>query len=121
MTDYISVFPKATEKAYGLSKSNVYVFEAPVTASKQQITAAIESQFGVKIVNIKTLIQTGKAVRANRGKRSQPGIAHRKDSKKAYVTLAAGDSIKVFDEQTPAAETKVEVKKADKAEKKEKK
>src|SRR5680860_1772299 len=100
MTIHISVFPRATEKAYGQSKKNVYVFDAPVTANKQQIIEAVESQFDVKTVGIKTLVQTGKAIRASRGKRSQPGIAFRKDLKKAYVTLADGDSIKVFDEAT---------------------
>jgi large subunit ribosomal protein L23 len=86
----ISVFPRSTEKAYGLSKSNVYVFEVPLDANKQQITEAVQSQFGVKVVGIKTLVQNGKAVRANRGKRARPGIAYRTNTKKAYVTLAKG-------------------------------
>jgi len=100
MTTLISIFPRATEKAYGQAKNNVYVFDAPVSANKQQIIAAVESQFEVKVVSIKTLIQTGKAIRASKGKRAQPGIAFRKDLKKAYVTLAEGHSIKVFDENT---------------------
>lgn len=110
----ISIFPRATEKAYAQSKNNVYVFDAPLDVNKQQITAAVEEQFGVKVINIKTLIQNGKAVRFSRGKRSQPGTTHRKDVKKAYVTLAEGDSIKIFDE-APVEEVAV------KAEKKEKK
>lgn len=101
----ISIIPRATEKAYGQSLlNNVYVFNAPLTANKQQIVAAVEAQFEVKVTNIKTLVQNGKAVRFSRGKRSQPGNTTRRDSKKAYVTLAKGDSIKVFDE-APAAET----------------
>lgn len=116
MTTQINVFPKSTEKAYAQSKKNVYVFDAPVNANKQQIADAIEAQFKVKVVGIKTLIQTGKAIRASRGKRSQPITIHRKDAKKAYVTLAEGDSIKVFNEET-APETKVAVK-SDKREKK---
>jgi large subunit ribosomal protein L23 len=100
MNTLIPVYPRATEKAYGMAKNNVYVFDVPVTANKQQIIDAIQAQFGVTIVGIKTLIQSGKAIRANRGKRSAPGIAMRKDSKKAYVTLIEGDSIKVFDEAT---------------------
>lgn len=100
MTTLINIFPRATEKAYGQAKNNVYIFDAPVSANKQQILAAVESQFEVKVVSIKTLIQNGKAVRASKGKRSQPGIAFRKDLKKAYITLAEGDSIKVFDEST---------------------
>ena len=100
MTTQISIFPRATEKAYGQSKNNVYVFDAPVSANKQQITKAVETQFGVKVIGIKTLVQTGKAVRTSRGKRARPGTTFRKDAKKAYVTLADGDSIKVFDEPT---------------------
>lgn len=100
MITIINIYPRATEKAYGQAKNNVYVFDAPVSANKQQIIAAVEAQFGVKTTSIKTLIQTGKAIRASKGKRSQPGIALRKDLKKAYVTLVEGDSIKVFDEAT---------------------
>ncbi|MCX6728589.1 MAG: 50S ribosomal protein L23 [Candidatus Saccharibacteria bacterium] len=100
MNTLIPVYPRATEKAYGMAKDNVYVFDVPVTANKKQITDAIQAQFEVKIISIKTLVQSGKAIRANRGKRSAPGIALRKDSKKAYVTLAEGHSIKVFDEAT---------------------
>ena len=102
MNNLIPVYPRATEKAYGQAKNNVYVFDVPVNANKQQITDAIAAQFEVTIVSIKTLVQSGKAIRANRGKRSAPGIAMRKDSKKAYVTLADGDSIKIFDEATEA-------------------
>lgn len=98
----ISVIPRATEKAYGQSQNNVYVFNAPLTANKQEIVAAVEAQFEVKVTGIKTLVQNGKAIRFSRGKRAQPGKTTRKDTKKAYVTLAAGSSIKVFDE--PAKE-----------------
>lgn len=110
----ISIIPRATEKAYAQSKNNIYVFNAPLTANKQQIVAAVETQFEVKVTAIKTLVQTGKAVRFSAGKRTQPKTAHRKDAKKAYVTLAAGDSIKVFDE-TPVEEATI---KSDKKEKK---
>jgi large subunit ribosomal protein L23 len=118
MTTQISVFPKSTEKAYAQSKRNVYVFDVPVSANKKQIAEAIEVQFKVKVIGIKTLIQTGKAIRASRGKRSQPVTVLRKDTKKAYVTLAKGDSIKVFNEEVAPAETKVKVVKSDKKEKK---
>jgi large subunit ribosomal protein L23 len=101
MKTHISVYPRATEKAYGMVKNNVYVFDVPVSANKQQIVAAVESQFGVKTVSIKTLVQSGKAIRTSTGKRSRPTTVNRKDLKKAYVTLAKGDSIKVFDEATP--------------------
>jgi large subunit ribosomal protein L23 len=96
----ISVIPRATEKAYAQSQNNVYVFNVPLDANKQQIVAAVEAQFEVKVERIKTLVQTGKAVRFSRGKRAQPGKTTRKDAKKAYVTLAEGSHIQVFDQPT---------------------
>lgn len=103
----ISVTPRATEKAYAQSLStNTYVFNVPLTANKQEIVAAVESQFEVKVTRIKTLVQSGKAVRFSRGKNRYPGTTNRKDSKKAYVTLAEGNSIQVFDTQAPEEEKK---------------
>mgnify|MGYP003943003719 CR=1 FL=1 len=104
MTTMISIYPRATEKAYAQGAKNVYVFNVPLSANKQEIASAVESQFEVKVVNIKTLVQSGKAVRFSRGKNRYPGTTNRKDSKKAYVTLAAGDSIQVFAEAPAAAE-----------------
>src|SRR5674476_342753 len=102
----IFVKPRTTEKAYGQSLKNTYVFDAPLSANKQEIASAIEKQFSVTVVNIKTLVQNGKAIRFSRGKRAQPGKTVRKDVKKAYVTLAKGDSIKIFDESKPEEEKK---------------
>ncbi len=103
MTSPILVTPVTTEKAYGQSQKNVYVFKAPLTANKQQIGAAIESQYGVKVAGIKTLVQSGKAIRFSRGKNRYPGTTNRTNSKKAYVTLSEG-SISVFEQ--PAEEEK---------------
>lgn len=94
----ILVTPVTTEKAYGLSQKSIYVFKVPMTANKQQIVKVIEDEYGVKVVAIKTLVQSGKAVRFSRGKNRYPGTTTRSDSKKAYVTLAAGNSISVFDQ-----------------------
>lgn len=93
------MIPRISEKAYAQSQTNVYVFNVPLTLNKQQIAAAVSAQFSVEVVKVKTLVQNGKAVRFSRGKRSNPGTTLRSDSKKAYVTLAQGSSIKVFDEQ----------------------
>jgi large subunit ribosomal protein L23 len=99
------IIPRATEKAYAQSLStNTYLFTVPLDANKQQIKAAVEVQFGVSVTSIKTLVQSGKAVRFSRGKNRYPGNTTRKDTKKAYVTLAEGDSIQVFD--APAEEEK---------------
>lgn len=101
----IHVTPRVSEKAYGLvSRDNTYVFDAPLSANKQQIIDAVESQYDVKVSAVRTLVQSGKAIRFSRGKRRYPGTTHRRDSKKAYVTLVKGDSIKVFDESTESEE-----------------
>jgi ribosomal protein L23 len=101
----ILVTPIATEKAYGQSQKNIYVFKVPMDANKQQIVKVVEAEHGVKVVAIKTLVQSGKAVRFSRGKNRYPGTTKRSDSKKAYVTLAAGNSINGIFEQ-PAEEPK---------------
>lgn len=102
----ISVIPRATEKAYAQSLNNTYVFNVPLTANKQEIAAAVEAQFEVKVTGIKTLVQNGKAVRFSRGKNRYPGTTNRKDTKKAYVTLAEGDSISVFEQPVAEEEKK---------------
>lgn len=110
MSILMTVTPRATEKAYAQSQNNVYVFNVPLASNKQQIIAAVESQYDVKVVNIKTLVQSGKAIRFNRGKRKMPGTTNRTDSKKAYVTLAEGDKIQVFAEPENASSAKEEKK-----------
>ncbi len=94
----LAIYPRATEKAYAQSQNNVYVFNVPLDSNKKEIAASVEAQFEVKVTNVKTLVQTGKSIRFNRGKNKFPGTTTRKDNKKAYVTLATGDSIKVFAE-----------------------
>lgn len=98
----MTIIPVASEKAYAQSANNVYVFRTPLNLNKNEIKSAIEEQFGVTVVNIKTLVQDGKAIRYSRGKRRYPGTTTRKDFKKAYVTLKDGDKLDIFDavEQT---------------------
>lgn len=97
------VYPRATEKAYAQSQNNVYVFNVPLDSNKRDIAASVEAQYGVKVTGVKTIVQTGKSIRFSRGKNRYPGTTNRKDTKKAYVTLAEGDSIQVFAE--PEAQT----------------
>lgn len=96
----ILVTPRATEKAYGQSAQNTYVFNVPLSANKQQIADAVAAQYGVEVKSVTTVVQNGKAVRYSRGKRVMPGTTNRKDSKKAYVVLAEGSSIQLFEEPT---------------------
>lgn len=103
----ITVTPRATEKAYRLiNDQNTYIFDVPLAANKNEIVAAIEAaNDGVRVASIKTVVQAGKSVRFSRGKRRNPGMTTRRDTKKAYVTLREG-KIRVFDEteQTNAKE-----------------
>lgn len=104
---YIIVTPRTTEKAFAqVNKTNTYVFDVPLNANRNQITEAITAQYGVEIVSIRTLVQAGKAIRYSRGKNRFPGTTKRKDTKKAYVTLAEGSSLQVFDQATQVAEEK---------------
>ena len=98
----ILVTPVTTEKAYGLSQKNVYVFSVPLEANKNEIADAVKEQYGVEAKAIKTLVQQGKAVRYSRGKNRYPGTTKRTDSKKAYVTLAEGSTLAIFEQ--PAEE-----------------
>ena len=102
----ILVTPVTTEKAYGLSQKNVYVFNVPLAANKNEIVDAIKAQYDVEINAIKTLVQSGKSVRFSRGKNRYPGTTKRSDSKKAYVTLAAGSSLAIFEQPVEAEEKK---------------
>ena len=102
----IIITPRATEKAYGLTTKNTYVFNVPLDANKQQIAETVAEQYGVTVKNVSTAVQSGKAVRFSRGKNRYPGTTTRKDSKKAYVTLAEGSSIQVFEQPEASAEEK---------------
>lgn len=107
----LSITPRPTEKAYGLVGSNTYVFAVPLRANKQQIADAVAEQYDVDVTGVKTLVQSGKAVRYSRGKGRYPGTTTRKDSKKAYVTLAEGSKIQVFEEPDVSAKANAEEKK----------
>ncbi len=94
----IIITPRATEKAYGLTAKNTYVFNVPLDANKQLIGETVAAQYGVTVKKVTVAVQLGKAVRFSRGKNRYPGTTKRKDSKKAYVTLAEGSSIQVFEQ-----------------------
>ncbi len=100
------ITPRATEKAYGESLKNTYVFNVPLTANKQQIADAVAAQYEVTVKSVTTVVQNGKAVRFSRGKNRYPGKTSRKDSKKAYVVLAEGSSIQLFEEAAAQTEEK---------------
>jgi large subunit ribosomal protein L23 len=81
--------PVITEKATLGSEHNQVTFRVPLDASKLEVAAAVEGIFGVKVSAVNTLRQKGKLKRF----RGRPG--QRSDVKKAYVTLAEGQTIDV--------------------------
>ena len=103
---HLIITPRATEKAYGQTLKNTYVFNVPLTANKQQIAETIAAQYDVTVKSVTTAVQNGKAVRFSRGKNRYPGTTSRKDSKKAYVVLAEGSSIQLFEEPAAQSEEK---------------
>lgn len=98
--------PRATEKTYTEQTKRVYVFPVDRKASKQEIAKRVEAEFNVKVTEVKTLIRKGKKTRYSKGKHAYPGITHRKDRKFAYVKLAEGNSIRVFEDEAQAEEPK---------------
>ena len=81
--------PVITEKATLLSEQNKVVFRVSADASKDEIAAAVEELFKVKVTKVNTLIQKGK-MKLRRGIKT-----HRSDVKKAIVTLQDGHSIDI--------------------------
>ena len=81
--------PVITEKATLLSEQNKVVFQVPLAATKDDVKAAVEKLYNVKVGAVNTIVQKGKTKRFRgvEGKRS--------DTKKAIVTLLAGYSIDV--------------------------
>lgn len=100
----VFIHPRATEKAYAQSQKNVYVFNVPLDATKRDIAETVQAQYDVTVTNVTTAVQNGKAVRFSRGKNRYPGTTTRKNTKKAYVTLAEGSSIQIFAEPEAAQE-----------------
>lgn len=91
----LKIFPRISEKTYAEAHSGIYVFEVPKRATKQQITEAVAKQYSVNVVDVNTVVVKGKAKRAVR-KGGAMVKGKRSDIKKAYVRLAAGQSIPVF-------------------------
>jgi large subunit ribosomal protein L23 len=79
--------PVVTEKATALGERHQMAFRVAIEATKPEIKAAIEMLFGVKVAAVNTLMSKGKTKRF----RGRPG--QRSDVKKAYVTLAEGQTI----------------------------
>lgn len=87
----VIVAPIVSEKSYDLiEEHNTYTFEVDPRSSKEEIRAAVEGIFDVKVVRVNTMNRQGKR------KRYGYRLGKRKDIKRALVTLAEGNSIDLF-------------------------
>jgi large subunit ribosomal protein L23 len=104
MSSQILKKPLITEKTlYLANKSNAYTFEVDPSATKTQISEAVEKLFGVKVTSIQTVTR-GRSMRRT-GKRRLTVLVPRK--KKAILTLQKGQTIALFDISGAGAETQV--------------
>ena len=68
-------------------EANAYGFKVARNATKAEIKEAVEALFGVTVDKVTTLNVKGK------NKRNFRGITRKKDWKKAYVRVAAGQEL----------------------------
>ncbi len=83
--------PVVSEKSFDGGKTSLYTFRVPDTATKPEIAEAVEEQFKVTVVSVRTLRRPPKE-RRNPRRRGVSGV--RPGFKKAVVQLKKGDSIK---------------------------
>ena len=82
--------PVVSEKSYGLLDQNKYTFLVRPDASKTEIKLAVEKVFGVKVIGVNTLNREGKQ------QRTRYGFGRRVATKRAIVSVKAGDRIDLF-------------------------
>ena len=86
----VLISPVISEKSYALLDENKYTFVVAPDANKTQIKIAVEQVFGVKVTSVNTLNREGKRLR------TRTGFGRRAATKRAIVTVAAGDRIDIF-------------------------
>lgn len=87
--------PIVTEKANDqVEKNNRYVFAVDRRANKLEIAAAIKDFYGVSVEKVNTSVMPGKF----KSRYTKKGFMNGKTSayKRAYVTLAEGESIDLY-------------------------
>ena len=87
----IIIRPLITEKAsIATEKNNRYGFEVRLKSNKNQIKAAIEKLYDVKVIDVKTNILPGKMKRVGKS------VKKTSKSKKAFIKLGEGQKIEFF-------------------------
>lgn len=90
----VIIRPIVSERSFDLMNENKYIFEVAKNAPKEEIRAAIQKLFGVRVLKVNTINVKPKQKRV----RYQVGMT--RSWKKAIVTLAPGDTIEVFGKQS---------------------
>ncbi len=86
----VLIAPVVSEKSYGLLDDNKYTFVVQPDSNKTEIKIAVEKIFGVKVTSVNTINRKGKV------RRTKTGEGKRKDTKRAIVSVAAGQTIDIF-------------------------
>jgi large subunit ribosomal protein L23 len=94
----ILIKPVISEKSYSLIDEGKYTFEVAPHANKTEIKIAVQQVFGVKVLSVNTLNRPGKRKRMVFGRNGHTTtiFGHRKETKRAVVTLAQGERIEIF-------------------------
>ena len=86
----ILLAPVVSEKSYSLLDENKYTFIVDPRANKTEIKIAVEQVFGVKVISAHTRPRQGKT------RRTRYGMGRRPNTKRAIISVAAGDRIDIF-------------------------
>ena len=78
---------RITEKATRLADKNVYVLNVPKTTNKTELKKVLQAKYKVTVLGI-NIVNSPKKMKAYKGRMGQRG-----GGKKAYITLASGQSI----------------------------
>lgn len=90
----VIIRPVVSERSFDLMSQNKYTFEVAKQAPKEEIAAAVEKLFGVHVLKVNTINVKPKT------KRVRYVAGQTRSWKKAIVTLAEGDSIELFAQQS---------------------
>jgi large subunit ribosomal protein L23 len=89
----VIIAPVVSEKSYSLLDDNAYTFLVHPDANKTEIRQAVEAIWNVSVTKVNTINRKGKS------KRFRFTQGRRRDTKRAVVKLAEGDSIEIFEQQ----------------------
>lgn len=95
--------PIASDKAYRLNRNNQLMLEVHPQVTKPMIKEALEKLFNIKVKEVRTSMR--KFTRTSRMARKHVGRPTTSEMKIAYVTLAEGYSLNLFEQTTPAEGT----------------